>query len=116
MISCLLQLEDYRGKEKNYTLLTYLVEQLQEKDPQLLGFVTELENVPRCCDVSLDAVLFEAEFMKKDLKTKVKHTADVLTKKNKSAENKQFAKDAKVIKFDSHMHVVSSGSRYLQIW
>ncbi|XP_077982635.1 uncharacterized protein LOC144437552 [Glandiceps talaboti] len=84
-LGTLVKLVDCRGKDKKYTLLKFLVEQINNGEPQLLGFFNEMTNVEKSADVSTKGLTAEVDVMKKDL-TKIKKSA-IQISKNKKATN-----------------------------
>ncbi|XP_030831185.1 uncharacterized protein LOC100890634 isoform X2 [Strongylocentrotus purpuratus] len=73
------KLAECRARDKNFTLLKYLVQQIHKHEPDLLGFIEELQPIMHANDASIKALQAEVEVMKKDL-SKVKKNASVLMK------------------------------------
>ncbi|XP_070575952.1 formin-J-like isoform X2 [Ptychodera flava] len=82
-LGTLTKLADCRGKDKKYTLLKYLVEQITKSEPELLSFTVELTNVEQVTCASTIALTAEIDVMKKDL-TKIKKSTTQISKNKKS--------------------------------
>ncbi|XP_071505640.1 uncharacterized protein [Diadema antillarum] len=78
-LQTLTKLAECRAKDKNFTLLKFLVQQIHKHEPDLLTFTEELHPLMLSSDASIKALQAEVEVMKKDL-SKVKKNASVLLK------------------------------------
>lgn len=55
------QLADTRGKDRDYSLLHYLVDQLAAVEPELLNFQREILDIHKCSESSIKALEVEIE-------------------------------------------------------
>lgn len=55
------QLADTRGKDRDYSLLHYLVDQLAAVEPELLNFQREILDIHKCSESSTKALEVEIE-------------------------------------------------------
>ncbi|PIK44561.1 putative formin-like protein 6 [Apostichopus japonicus] len=71
------KLVDCKGKDKKFTLMKYLVQQIHQIDSELLDFTDELLPITFVPEASVKALQAEVEVMKKDLML-VRRNANVL--------------------------------------
>ncbi|KAL9974456.1 hypothetical protein ACROYT_G011488 [Oculina patagonica] len=78
------KLADIRGNNKKYTLLKFLILQLQQANPEALNFPDELKSVPKAAACSSKALFAEVEVMKKDLIKIKRHSSELFLKRNQT--------------------------------
>ncbi|CAH3194613.1 unnamed protein product, partial [Porites evermanni] len=78
------KLADIRGNNKRYTLLKFLILQLEQCSPDALNFPDELKSVPKAAACSSKALFAEVEVMKKDLLKIKKHSSDLFLKRSET--------------------------------
>ncbi|XP_041454485.1 inverted formin-2-like isoform X2 [Lytechinus variegatus] len=66
-ISSLLKLQDTRANKPRMTLMHYLVEMAEEKNPDLLTFPSEMKNLSQACKLSVDHLTSEVKLLGKNL-------------------------------------------------
>ncbi|XP_072171506.1 inverted formin-2-like [Diadema setosum] len=66
-ISSLLKLQDTRANKPRMTLMHYLVEVAEDKDPKLLTFPDEMKNLGQACKLSLDHLTSEVNLLDRSL-------------------------------------------------
>jgi hypothetical protein len=57
----ILQFMDMRGKTTDYTFSHFLVELLDEKDPDVTKWIETMDNVTRCRNINIKALVTEIE-------------------------------------------------------
>ncbi|XP_078092228.1 formin-H [Mustelus asterias] len=95
-LSSLTKVALLRGKERKFTLLHALVEQITSQEPALTNFsqeLTEFEDVP---GDSIKGLIAEVDVLKSDL-TKIGQHKKLFKPKNKMCSDAQFYKELKVI-------------------
>ncbi|XP_064611015.1 uncharacterized protein LOC135475161 [Liolophura sinensis] len=66
-LAALNSLADTRGKDRDYSLLHYLVDQLAAVEPELLNFQREIPDIHKCSESSTKALEVEIEVLKNQL-------------------------------------------------
>ncbi|XP_071958926.1 uncharacterized protein [Antedon mediterranea] len=111
-LSALTKLTECRSKDKNYTLLKFIVEQMYQQEPDLLNIMDDLQPVTKVADASIKALQAEAEIMKKDLCKIRKNSSILLNDEGASEEDANFCAqiDLFVEHYDVKMKTLSSKS------
>lgn len=78
------KLADIRGKNKKYTLLKFLILQLQQSNPDALNFPDELKSLPKAATCSSKALFAEVEVMRKDLLKIKKHSSELFLERTET--------------------------------
>ncbi|XP_072013968.1 uncharacterized protein [Amphiura filiformis] len=78
-LTTLPKLSECKSKDKNVTLLKFLVQQIHKSEPGLMDFVDDLIPLTLVPEVSIKALQAESEVMKKDL-AKIRRNATTLMK------------------------------------
>ncbi|XP_033117345.1 formin-J-like isoform X2 [Anneissia japonica] len=111
-LSALTKLTDCRSKDKNYTLLKFIVEQMYQQEPDLLNIMDDLLPITKVPDASIKALQAEAEIMKKDLCKIRKNASILLNHEEASEEDANFCAQINsfVEHYDAKMATLSSKS------
>ncbi|XP_064640546.1 uncharacterized protein LOC135495649 isoform X2 [Lineus longissimus] len=78
-LASLTKLADLKGKDRKFSLLQFVIEQMAKHNEGLLKFHEELSHVEACCDISIKGLNAEIEVMQRDL-NKIEKNAKILKK------------------------------------
>ncbi|XP_052817422.1 delphilin-like isoform X3 [Mya arenaria] len=93
-----------RGKDSGYTLVHFLIQQLQQTDRALLAWPETLQGVKKCAEVSVKSVSAEIEVLKGDL-GKVKRHLKVMRSQAafQNRQDSKFLQDAQNVSVEYEM-------------
>ncbi|KAM9343539.1 uncharacterized protein KZ484_016015 [Pholidichthys leucotaenia] len=94
-LSSLTKLMQFRGRDKKFTLLHALVEQIMLHEPGLVSFTQELAEFETVPGASIKGLTAEVDVLKNELQ-KVIHYSKTSKKKNPADLHPAFSKDLKV--------------------
>ncbi|XP_039591684.1 formin-I isoform X3 [Polypterus senegalus] len=95
-LSSLTKLSQMRGKERKFTLLHALVEQIMLHQPNLALFFQELTEIEAVPGASIKGLTAEVDVLKNELQ-KIIQSKKIFKSKNKTNQDSQFYKDLKAI-------------------
>lgn len=95
-LSSLAKLSQFRGRDKNFTLLHALVEQIMFREPCLATFTQELAEFETVPGASIKGLTAEVDVLKNELQ-KVIHYRKMSKKRNAGIQHPTFLKDLKVV-------------------
>uniref|UniRef100_A0A8C4SHN7 Formin-H-like n=1 Tax=Erpetoichthys calabaricus TaxID=27687 RepID=A0A8C4SHN7_ERPCA len=95
-LSSLTKLSQMRGKERKFTLLHALVEQIMLHQPNLALFFQELTEIEAVPGASIKGLTAEVDVLKNELQ-KIIQSKKIFKSKNKTNQDSQFYKDLKTI-------------------
>ncbi|XP_048777105.2 formin-F-like isoform X2 [Ostrea edulis] len=108
---------DMRGKTTDFTFSHFLVELLDEKDSNVKKWTDTMDNVTRCKNINIKALVTEIEVLKSDL-TKLKKNLKTLKSKIKKPNEMEtdFLHKAqlKLVDFESSMNLLEKESARIQ--
>ena len=94
-LSVLSKLITYKGVEPKYSLLHFIVQQIFEKNEDLLQFFDDLSTVGKGIDASVEGILAEIELMKQQL-SKIRKTRESIANHEEAGKYSQFISDVDV--------------------
>ena len=91
-LSALSKLITYKGVDHKFSLLHFIVQQVLDRNEELLNFHEELPTVHKAIDASVEGILAEIDLMKQQL-NKIKKARDLITSNAGADKYQQFTKD-----------------------
>ena len=88
-LSVLSKLITYKGVEPKFSLLHFIVQQIFERNEELLNFFEDLSTVGKAIDASVEGILAEIDLMKQQL-NKIKKTREMISKIEEADKYTQF--------------------------
>ncbi|KAK3588370.1 hypothetical protein CHS0354_007799 [Potamilus streckersoni] len=105
-LSSIEKIMDIKGRTANYTMVNFLVDQLQLTDSSLMTWPDTVSSVKKCQDCSVKAVAAEAEVLKGDLQ-KMKKNLKTLKGKLKAPtrQDLKFQQEAQTLVINYEMNI-----------
>ena len=91
-LSALSKLITYKGIDPKFSLLHFIVQQVLDRNEELLNFHEELPTVHKAIDASVEGILAEIDLMKQQL-NKIKKTRELIVNNVNANNYQQFTKE-----------------------
>ncbi|XP_062582301.1 uncharacterized protein LOC134244051 [Saccostrea cucullata] len=108
---------DMRGKTTDFTFSHFLVELLEEKEPEVIRWIQTMDSVAKCKNINIKALVVEIDVLKSDL-TKLKKNLKTLKSKIKKPNEMEtdFLHKAQLllVNFEGSMHSLEKESARIQ--
>ncbi|KAL3859145.1 hypothetical protein ACJMK2_009377 [Sinanodonta woodiana] len=105
-LSSMDKIMDIKGRSANYTMVHFLVDQLQLTDPSLMTWPDTVLSVKKCQDCSVKAVAAEAEVLKGDLQKMKKNLKTIKGKlKSPTRQDLKFQQEAQTLVINYEMNI-----------
>ena len=91
-LSVLSKLITYKGVEPKFSLLHFIVQQIFERNEELLPFFEDISTVGKAIDASVEGILAEIDLMKQQL-NKIKKTRELIANSKGADKYSQFISD-----------------------
>ena len=91
-LSALSKLITYKGTDHKFSLLHFIVQQVLDRNEELLNFHEELPTVHKAVDASVEGILAEIDLMKQQL-NKIKKTRELIASNEAANSYQQFTKE-----------------------
>ncbi|KAK7492239.1 hypothetical protein BaRGS_00016536 [Batillaria attramentaria] len=115
-ISSIDKMVDLKGRDPQYSLMTYLVEQLNVSRPDLLDWTSSLTLVPKVAGYSVLAIGAEIDVLKNDLQKVKKYQKALKGLSGHHGVNKKFQSDVQnfILEYEKRLETIQDKSGKLQ--